>query len=125
MERPHCVNFAFKSFAHLTSRCSVKWFTDNQAVALIIDSGSMKQHQLAVDIFHTAKENNIEIEAVWMTRSLNEKADYLNKIVNCDDWTVKDSFFHAVTYYWVPVQGIFFADSFRSFLIPVLWVWIS
>jgi len=47
----------------------------------------MKQHlhQLALDIFHTARENNIEIEAEWIPRSLNEKADYLNKIVDCDD----------------------------------------
>jgi len=42
-------------------------------------------HQLAVDIFHTAKENNIEIEAEWIPRSLNEKADYLSKIVDCDN----------------------------------------
>ena len=40
----HYVSFALKSFAHLLSGCSVKWFTENQAVPLIIDSGSMKQH---------------------------------------------------------------------------------
>ena len=59
----HCVSFALKSFAHVLSGCFVKWFTDSQAVSLIVDSGSMKAHlhQLAVDIFHTAKENNIEI----------------------------------------------------------------
>ena len=48
---------------------------------MIVDSESMKQHlyQLAVDIFHTAKENNIEIEAEWIPRSLlNEIADYLS-----------------------------------------------
>ena len=44
----HCV-----SFAHLLSGCFVKWFTDSQAVSLIVDSGNMKEHlhQLAVDIF--------------------------------------------------------------------------
>ena len=92
------LSFSLKSFAHLLSGCSVKWFTDNQAVPLIVDSGSMKQHlhQLVVDIFHTVKENNIEIEAEWIRRSLNEKADYLSKIVDCDDWTVKDCYFYAV-----------------------------
>lgn len=85
---------------------------------MIIDSGSTKQHQLAVDIFHTAKENNNEIEAEWITRSLNEKAVYLNKIVNCDDWTVKDSFFHAVTYYWGPCSGDFFRRFFSKFFNP-------
>ena len=59
----HCVSFALKSFAHVLSGCFVRWFTDSQAVSLIVDSGSMKEHlhQLVVDIFHTAKENNIEI----------------------------------------------------------------
>ena len=52
------------SFAHLFSGCTVKWFTDNQAVPLIVKSGSMNQHlhKLAVDIFYTAKAYNIEIE---------------------------------------------------------------
>ena len=60
----HCVSFALKRFAHLLSGCFVKWFTDSQGVSLIVDSGSIKEHlhQLAVDIFHTAKENNIELE---------------------------------------------------------------
>ena len=49
---------SFKSFVHLLSGSAVKWFTDNQAVPLIVESGSMKEHlhQLAVDIFYTARE---------------------------------------------------------------------
>ena len=39
-------------------------------------------HQLAVDIFHTAKENNIEVEVEWIACSLSKKADYLSKIVD-------------------------------------------
>ena len=31
-------------------------------------------------MFHTAKENNVEIEVEWVPRSLNEKADYLSKL---------------------------------------------
>ena len=61
-------------------------------------------HQLAVDIFHAAKENNIEVECEWIHRSLNNKADYLSKIIDFDDWTVKDSYFLAVNSYWVQVQ---------------------
>ena len=99
----HGVSFALKSFAHLLSGCFVKWFTDSQAVSLIVDSGSMKEylHQLAVDIFHTAKENNIEIEVEWIPRSLNEKADYLSKIVDFDDWT---AIFMRSTLTGFPVQ---------------------
>ena len=54
-------------------------------------------HQLAVDIFHTAKENNIEVEVKWIPRSLNKKADYMSKIVDFDDWTVKDCYFHFIS----------------------------
>ena len=109
----HYVSFALKSFADLLSGCPVKWFIDNQAVPLIVESGSMNQHlnKLAVDIFYTAKANNIEIEAEWIPRSLNEKADYLSKIVDCDDWTVKDSYFHVVNSHWGPCS----LDCFASY----------
>ena len=108
----HCVSFALRSFAHLLSGCSVKWFTDNQTVPFIVESGSMNQHlhELAVDIFYTAKAYDIEIEAEWIPCSLNEKADYLSKIDDCDDWTVKDSYFHVVNSHWGPCSVDCFAN---------------
>ena len=59
-----CVSFALKSFSHLLSGCDVKWFTDNQAIPSIVHSGGMKEHLhiLALDIFQTAKDNNIDME---------------------------------------------------------------
>ena len=79
----------------------------------MVEFGSMNQHlhKLAVDIFYTTKAYNFEIEAEWIPRSLNEKADYLSKIVDCDDWTVKDSYFHVVASYWGPCS----ADCFASY----------
>ena len=84
VERTPLCLFCFGKFAHLLSGCSVKWFTDNQSVPLIVDSGSMKlcSLQFAGDIFDTTKESNIKIEAELMPRSFNEKADYLYKIVD-------------------------------------------
>ncbi|CAH3044741.1 unnamed protein product [Pocillopora meandrina] len=67
----HCVSFALQGFAHLFSGCSVWWFTDNQVVPLIVDC-----------------ENNMEIEAELISRSLNEKADYLIKVVVYDDCSI-------------------------------------
>ena len=66
-------------------------YRDNQAVPSIVHSGSMKEHLhiLALDIFQTAKDNNIDIEVEWIPRTQNERADYLSKIVDYDDWTVK------------------------------------
>ena len=112
---------SFKRFVHLLSGSAVKWFTDNQAVPLIVESGSMKEHlpQLVVDIFYTARENNIEIAVQWIPRLLNERADYLSKIVDYDDWIVKDCYFRAVTSLWGPCSVDCFASSisrkFRRF----------
>ena len=100
-------SFALKIFTHLLSGCDVYWFTDNQAVPSIVHSGSMKEHLhiLALDIFQTAKDNKIDIEVEWIPRTQNERADYLGKIVDYDDWTVKDCYFHAVTSaVWGPAQ---------------------
>ena len=79
----------------------------------MVEFGSMNQHlhKLAVDIFYTTKAYNFEIEAEWIPRSLNEKADYLSKIVDCDDWTVKDSYFHVVNSNWGPCS----LDCFASY----------
>ena len=38
-------------------------------------------------------------------RSLNEKADYLSKIIDFDNWTVKDCYFHALNSYWGPCSA--------------------
>ena len=115
----HCVSFALKSFAHLLSGCDVKWFTDNQAVPSIVHSGSMKEHLhiLALDIFQTAKDNKVDIEVEWIPRTQNERADYLSKIVDYDDWTVKDCYFHAVTSVWGPCSVDCFA-SYKNRKVP-------
>ena len=103
---------SLKGFVHLLSGSSVKWFTDDQAVPLIVASGSMKEHlpQLVVDIFYTAREN-IEIYVQWILRLLNERADYLSKIVDYDDWIVKDCYFRAATSLWGPCSVDCFTSS--------------
>ena len=73
----------------------------------------MKEHLniLALDIFQTAKDNNIDIEVEWLPRTQNERADYLSKIADYDDWTVKDCYFHAGTSIWSPCS----VDCFASY----------
>ena len=109
----HCVYFALQSFALRLSYSSVKWFTDNQAVPIIVDSGSTKEelHKLSVDIFYVTRDYNIDLDVEWIPRSLNDKADYLTKIVDCDDWKVKDCYFYALTSYWGQCSVDCFASS--------------
>ena len=40
------------------------------------------------------------MEVKWIPCTQNERADYLSKIVDYDEWTVKDRCFHAVTFVW-------------------------
>ena len=63
-----------------------------------------------MDVFYTAREN-IEIDVQWILRLLNERADYLSKILDYDDWIVKDCYFRAVTSLWGPCSVDCFASS--------------
>lgn len=68
----------------------VKWFNDNQEAARIVQVGSMhfNLHVLASDIFSFCSRHGINLEIDWIPRSLDEKADYLSKNVDYDDWEV-------------------------------------
>ena len=50
------------------------------------------------------KEHDVSIDIEWIPRSENEVADYLSKIVDFDDWCVKDSYFRLLTPLGGPLQ---------------------
>ena len=66
----------------------VKWFTDSQTAARIIEVESMKLdlHRLAIKIFQFCAEHNVRLEVRWVPLTENEKADYISRIVDFDDW---------------------------------------
>ena len=61
-----------------------------------------------------SKEHYFSIDIEWIPRSENEVADYLSKIVDFDDWCVKDSYFRAVDSTWGPFTADFFANSVNA-----------
>ena len=71
-------------------------------VLTFIDSGIMKVHlhNLAVGIFYCPKKNCINLDVKWIPRALNEKANYLNKVLDYDDWKVKDIYFESIVSRW-------------------------
>ena len=71
-----CLEHAFQSFRNKLSSHRLKWFTDNQSVVSIVESGSVKLHlhRLAVNIFFCAKENNIALSVEWIPRTMNDRA---------------------------------------------------
>ena len=60
------------------------------------------------------KEHNVSINIEWIPRSENEVADYLSKIVDFDDWCVKDSYFRAVDSTWRPFTVDCFANPVNA-----------
>ena len=84
---PGAIVFALESFEPILEGSLVKWFTDSQTAAKIIEVGSMKLdlHRLAIKIFQFCAERSIRLEVQWIPRTENEKADYINRLVDFDD----------------------------------------
>ena len=66
----------------------VKWYTNNQATAKIVEVGSMKLelHSLALKIFKICYENSIHWDMEWVPRDCNTRADFISKLVDFDDF---------------------------------------
>jgi len=67
-----------RSFVVKLAGHRVKWFTENQNVVRIVQSGSCRQHLQdgAMTIFEACLANNIRLDVAWIPRSLNDKADF-------------------------------------------------
>ena len=81
----------------------VKWFTDNQNVTRIVQSGSKKPHLQdgAKAIYEVCFQNGIKLEMEWIPRFWNELADYISRIQDSDDWMINPDFFNFVNLSWV------------------------
>ena len=55
-----------------------------------------KLHWLASDFSPFCYNHGIILEIDWVRRSLNDKVDYLNKIVGYGDWAVVPKFFQLL-----------------------------
>ena len=91
----------------------IKWFTDNQNVVSIVSKGSTKSilQTIALDIFKICLQHSINIDMVWVPRTENEKADYLSRIVDHDDWGISDFIFQFVAALWGPHEVDWFASD--------------
>ena len=77
--------------AHVASlrHKKVNVFTDNENASRIVSVGSPKQHLqcLALDIFQLCLVDDIQIDAQWIPRDANVRADLLSRFVDKDDWS--------------------------------------
>ena len=92
------VKYALCSFIDKLSGYSIKWFTDNQKVVQVMNTGSRKQHVQSevIEVHDICLERRISIDMEWIPRSENEQSDVLNKIIENDDWGIAQHVF-----YWI------------------------
>ena len=108
------VLFAVKAFTPLLrKKPCVQWNTDNKAVASIIPKGSSKLtlHILALEIQNICFTENIILKTQWIPRKLNERADFLSRIIDRDDWSISEEFFDFVSGLFGPFDVDRFADN--------------
>ena len=76
------IEFSLQSFATLLEGSHVKWYTDSQAAAKVVEVGSIKfdLHRVARSIFSICMQLSIHLEVQWIPRSLNQQADYISHL---------------------------------------------
>jgi hypothetical protein len=90
----------------------VKWFTDNTGVCSIVEKGSMKidLQTLAMHIFSFCCQNSIHLEIEWIPREMNDRADYLSRVIEKDDWGISFEVMDVIQQHW----GVLDVDYFAS-----------
>lgn len=98
------IEFSLESFVELLKFTHVKWYTDNRAVATIVEVGSMRRdlQEIAINIFQLCIRNNISIDIQWVPREQNVRADYISRLIDPDDWQITEEFFHELEDLWGP-----------------------
>ncbi|XP_013410234.1 uncharacterized protein LOC106173608 [Lingula anatina] len=104
---------SLQSFTKFIKNRKIGWFTDNQNVVRIVQTGSTKVHlqTLALNIFNFCVENDIILQIKWIPRTQNAKADFISKIIDTDDWEVTENFFNFMNKKW----GSYTIDRFANY----------
>jgi len=100
----YAIEFSLQSFAPVLKGSRVKWFTDNQAAARIVEVGSMKLelHRMARSIFNICIQSGIYLEVQWIPRTQNQQDDYISRLLDTDDWQITDDLFLFLDAHWGP-----------------------
>ena len=109
------IEFALQSFASVLEGSHVKWFTDSQAAAKIVEVGSIKLglHKMARRIFDICIRLGIHLDVQRIPRTMNQQADYISRFIDTDDWQLTDDFFLFLDGCWGPHR----VDCFDNYYI--------
>ena len=106
--------YALQSFLPLLNGSYIKWFSDSQNACRIIQVGSMKKglHVIArLKVFHFCVDIGIELEMQRIPRTKLDRADFISRVIDVDDWQITTSFFEFLDYTW----GQHIVDCFANF----------
>ena len=110
------VRLILESLLNKLQNCTVKWFTDNQNVARIIQVGSKTPllQKEALMVFTLCVTYNISIEPEWIPSEKNELADFISHIQDWDDWQLNPSVFTSLQIKWGPCTIDWFASYYNT-----------
>lgn len=109
-------SLALEAFARRLSNARVIWYSDNQNVESILLNGSRKLdlQALALDAFQICRKYRISLDARWIPRNLNVRADSISKLVDFDDYAINDFVFQSINDHWGPHAVDRLACSYNS-----------
>ena len=110
------VSLSVKAFVESLRAQTVTWFTDNQNVVRIVNSGSKTPalRELAMDIHRSCLLSAINIDMQWIPRDLNSAADDISNFIDYDDYTINDTVFSVLDDLWGPHTCDRFACSYNA-----------
>ena len=96
------VCLGLEAFADLLSNTRVIWYSDNQNVASILLNGSRKLdlQVLTLEAFQICLKYRISLDARWIPRDLNVRADSISRLVDFDDNAINDFVFQSINVHW-------------------------
>ena len=96
------VLYVLQSYAEKLANQSVKIFVDNQGASRILKIGSPKPHLQKVLLEVLKLRFGISIEAQWLPREENLRADLLSRFIDKDDWRLNPRVFSMIDKKWGP-----------------------
>ena len=57
-------------------------------------------HRLAIKIFQFCAKHQIQLDVQWIPRTDNEKADYISRRIDVDDWQITQEFVQLLDSQW-------------------------
>ena len=94
----------------------IKGYSDNKNVQSIMKIGSKKEALQTIAVEVSEIYDKIYMSVEWIPRHLNERADYLSRCKDSDDWSIQEWVFSTIDQNWGHIQ---LTGSLRSIITAV------